>query len=64
MSIQKFNIGDLVYRRNGRDKNYWKGRVGTIVYINYVHGDPRIGVKWSRIEQIRSYEPNGLEKIK
>lgn len=64
MSIQKFCVGDLVYRRNGHDKNYWKDKVGTIMIINHVHGNPRIGVKWSRIENIRFYEPNGIEKIK
>lgn len=63
MSIQKFNVGDLVYRRKAYDKDFWKDRVGTIVDVNYVHGNPRIGVKWSRIEQIRFYEPNGIEKI-
>tara|TARA_B100000131_G_C17753370_1_gene466101 strand:- start:269 stop:463 length:195 start_codon:yes stop_codon:yes gene_type:complete len=63
MSICKFRVGDLVYRKKGHDKDFWEDRIGTVMCINYVHGDPRIGVKWARIEQIRFYDTKGVEKI-
>ena len=63
MSICKFRVGDLVYRKKGHDKDFWKDRVGIIIHINYVHGDPRIEVKWTRIDKIRTYSPNGLQRI-
>jgi hypothetical protein len=63
MSIFKFKVGDLVNRRSPHNRDYWEGRIGTIVSITYTHGDPCVGVKWSRIDEIRTYDPSGLQLL-
>ena len=63
MSICKFNVGDLVHRRTPHNKSYWEGRVGIVVAIDYSHGNPSINVKWSRIAEVRSYSPKGIERV-
>jgi hypothetical protein len=63
MSIFKFKVGDLVHRHSPHNRDYWEGRVGIVVSITYTHGDPSVGVKWSRIQEIRTYKPSGLQPL-
>jgi hypothetical protein len=60
MSICKFKVGDLVLRRDLHNQEYWDKRVGIVVSVDYYHGDPKVGVKWARIDEIRRYVPSGL----
>ncbi len=60
--ISKFQVGDLVKRKSRR--GYWKGKVGIIVAVAYVHGDPRFTVKWNNLDKMRNYSDTaGLARV-
>ena len=60
--ISKFQVGDLVKRKSRR--SYWKDKVGIIVAIAHVHGDPRFTVKWNNLDKMRNYsDAAGLARV-
>ena len=60
MVYSKFKAGDLVRRKSPRD--YWKGKLGLILSVEYTHGDPRYIVKWNHAGEPRWYFKNGLAR--
>lgn len=61
MSFCKFNAGDLVRRNSNRE--FWRGKLGLILSIEFTHGDPKFVVKWNHVDTPRRYAKNGLKRV-
>jgi hypothetical protein len=60
--ISKFQVGDLVKRKSRR--SYWDDKVGIIVAIAHIHGNPRFTVKWNNVSKMANYaNPTGLTRV-
>ena len=58
--ICKFNVGDLVTYKRARQFGY-PVRVGLIVSVTYLHGNPQFGVLWTGRDSPRVYNKVQLQ---